>query len=375
MPQQKRKTMLKVLGVVVLLFALTLAFLRHEHSVHLKNLTGTWEGAMHFHGGPLMRTQRILLKVFKANGSYHAVINQIDLGIRNIPATQFDAGWTVVSFESDSSFSYRGKLNRDRTEISGRWKWPGGYSQPLALTRTATPDAVRDPLEEADYTPRAGSDLQGLWKGTIHFGQSPYRLYLKITESADGKFRAELNSVDLPPVIPLPVTALDYQKPRLRLTLQGLGASFTGELNDSGSQIAGTWVQSKPEAVAFDRVSPKDEAQLFEAGKNYTFASDAELQGHWTGTLPGDYGVPLRVVFNIARMGDGSFSATLDSPDQFEFAAPFDVTTFSPSAVHLEMKSANRIFQGRLVDGKLSGTWSLNNKISEPLTLERKKEI
>jgi hypothetical protein len=370
----KRKTMLKVMGAVFLLLALTWAFLRYEHTVHLNNLTGTWEGAMHFHGGPFMRTQRILLKVFKENGSYHAVIDEIDVGIRNIPATHLDAGWTGVNFESESGFSYQGKFNREGTEISGRWKWPGGYSQPLALTRTATPDAVREPLVEADYTPRAGSDLQGLWKAILNAGQS-LRLHLKITESADGTFRAELNSIDQPPVIPLPVTVLDYKKPQVKFSIQGIGASFTGELNDSGSQITGTWIQVKPAALTFERVNPKDEARLSDAGKNYTFASDAELQGHWTGTLPGNYGVPLRLVFNIARLADGSFSATVDSPDQSEFATPFDVATFSPPAVRLEMKSANRIFEGRLVDGKLSGTWNLNKKISEPLTMERKKEI
>ena len=374
MPQQKRKKILKVSVAVVLVIALTLAFLRHEHTVHLKNLEGTWEGAMHFHGGPFMRTQRILLRVFKENGSYHAVIDEIDLGIRNIPATQFDAGWTEVNFESGSAITFKGKLNRDGTEISGRWKWPGGYSQPLALTRTATPDFVREPMVEADYTPRAGSDLQGLWKTTLKAGQS-YRLYLKITQSADGKLRAELNSVDQPPVLPLPVTVLDYQKPKVKFSLQGIGVSFTGELDDSGSQIAGTWIQGKPVALTFERVNPKEEVQVVEAGKNFTSANDAELQGHWRGTLPGNYGVPLHLVFNIGRLADGSFSTTLDSPDQCEFAAPFDVTTFSPPAVHLEMKSAKCIFNGRLVDGKISGTWSLNNKISEPLTLERKKEI
>ena len=234
-----------------------------------------------------------------------------------MPATQFDVGWKSVSFASGSGSSYFGKLNSDGTEIVGRWKWPGGkYSQPLSLTKTATPDKVQEPLAEADYTPRPGSDLQGLWKGTLKFGKSALRLHLKITEPADGTFHAELNSIDQPPVIPMPATTLTYQRPGVNLSFQGIVAAFEGALDDGGSQIKGTWTQGAPVPLTFDRGNPKDEDAALEAGKNYESTNETDLQGHWTGTLSGRYGLHLHLVFNIAQLSDGSFAATLDSPDQ-----------------------------------------------------------
>jgi hypothetical protein len=158
----------------------------------------------------------------------------------------------------------------------------------------------------------------------------------------------------------------------VKFQLQGVGVAFDGHLNDSGSQITGTWTQGAPVPLTFDRVNPKDEAAALEAGKNYVSTSDADLQGHWTGQLPGKYGLHLHLVFNIAQLSDGSFAATLDSPDQLLFATPFDVVTFASPKVRLEMKSAGCIFDGKLSGGKLAGTWSLTNITSEPLTLERK---
>jgi hypothetical protein len=137
--------------------------------------------------------------------------------------------------------------------------------------------------------------------------------------------------------------------------------------------MVGTWTQVGTVPLSFDRVDPADEERLLEAGKNYTYTNDTELQGHWTGTLPGRYGLHLRLAFNIAQLPDGSFAATLDSPDQLLFALPFDAVVFTPPAVQMEIKSANCAFDGKLENGKLSGTWSFKGKISEPLTLERVK--
>jgi hypothetical protein len=128
------------------------------------------------------------------------------------------------------------------------------------LTPTNTPDTVPEPLAAADYTPRAGSDLQGLWAGTLQIDTNkPLRLVLKIAQAADGTFRAELNSIDQPPVIPVPMTLLNYHEPRIKIRFQGIGAEFEGELNESHSSMKGTWTQAKVFPMTFDRVNPKDQ--------------------------------------------------------------------------------------------------------------------
>ncbi len=363
------------IGVAALFAAaLALAVVRYVHVARLKRIEGAWEGAMHFHAGPRLRIQRIVLRIFKENGSYHAVFDEIDLGMRNLPAAKFHVGGSSMNFESDYDFSYQGKLNGAATEINGRWKWAGGsYSQPLSLKRTAAPDPAQEPLAEVDYTLRPGSDLQGFWKGTLKIGKAVLRLHLKIAEAPDGTFRGELNSIDQVPFIPVPLTTLECRKPIVKFSLQGIGAAFAGELSPDGSGISGTWMQATSVPLTLERVDPRAEAQALAAGKNYGYTNDTELPGHWRGTLRGRNGLPLRLVFNIAQAEDGSLAATLDRPGQSLFAAPFDVVVFTPPHVRLEIKSANGVFDGKLSEGKLSGTWRSNTRTVEPLTLERDK--
>ena len=261
MPKRKTQTALVAGVTVLLLLGLALVIVKHEHTVHLRRLQGAWEGALHFHGGARVRTQRIVLKVLNEHGLYHAVVDEVDLGLKDLPAAKFDAGRTLVAFALGSGFTYHGRLNGEATEIIGRWKWPGGgFSQPLTLSQTRTPDPVPEPLAQADYTRRPGSDLQGLWEGTLRIGTNSLRLRFKIAEPAQGTFRVELNSLDQPPIIPLPATTVNFEKPRVQILFQGIGALFDGQLDESGSEIAGNWAQARINPLTLTRVEPKTEA-------------------------------------------------------------------------------------------------------------------
>ncbi len=258
----KKKTRIVVfIGTVFFVLLAATWFVHHERATHFRRLQGAWEGALHFHWGRLMAVQRIVLKVSRENGSYRAAVDDVDLGLKNLPADRFDFGASLVNFELTNGVSFHGALDSATMEIKGRWKWPGGnYSQPLALTRTNTPDPVPEPLNETEYTPRQGSDLQGLWAGTLP-DEKPVRLQLKITEAADGTFRAELNNIEQSPGAFWPVTSLNYAQPHVKMALQGVAASFEGELNDRCTQMAGTWIQGKSFPMTFDRVNSSNEEQ------------------------------------------------------------------------------------------------------------------
>jgi hypothetical protein len=129
----------------------------------------------------------------------------------------------------------------------------------LTLTRTNTPDVIPEALAPVDYVQRAGSDLQGVWGGTLMIGTNSLRLHLKIAESVDGKFRCELNSVDQPPVIPLPATSVDYRKPSVTVSFPGIGAVFNGRLDEGMTTISGTWSQAKTSPLTLTRIDPKTE--------------------------------------------------------------------------------------------------------------------
>jgi hypothetical protein len=89
------------------------------------------------------------------------------------------------------------------------------------------------------------------------FGTNAKRLNLKIAQAPDGSFRAELNSIDQPPIIPIPATTVNYDKPHTTVLFQGIGALFDGELDDSGRTIAGKWAQARTTPITFNRTDAK----------------------------------------------------------------------------------------------------------------------
>jgi hypothetical protein len=237
-------------------------FVHYERAAHFRRFQGAWEGALHSHWGRLMVVQRIVLKVSEENGGYHAIVDSVDLGLKNLPVARFDFGSRSVNFQLTNGVSFQGALDGGTMEIRGRLKWPGGkYSQPLAFTRTNTPDRVPEPLKEAEYASRQGADLQGIWAGTVP-DEKPARMELKIAEALDGSFRAVLNNLERSSATGWPVTSLNYEEPRVKIVIQGVAAMFEGELDGSHTRMAGTWTQGKAFPVTFDRVDPKNEGKL-----------------------------------------------------------------------------------------------------------------
>ena len=365
----KTKTVIVAGAGVLLALGLTELFLNHEHTVHLRRVSGAWEGTLR----DSSYTGRVVLRIRKDNGQYHAVVDEIDSGNKNLPATRLSIGETSVFFESGAAFSYQGGLNSDATEITGQWNWTGQKAfTPLTLKRTATPDVVQGPLTDADLAPRQNADLQGVWKGAVMLPRTGNsRMYFKIVKNPDGGYRAELNSIDQPPIRPIPSTSFHYDRPDINIQFGGIAGSFEGQLDTAGSSIVGKWAQGYP--LTLVRVDPSDETETLEAGKNYEHTSVSELQGHWSGDLPGTYGLRLHLVFNIAQMADGSFSATLDSPDQQLMGMPFAKVKSLSATVRLEMNGGS-YYEGRLQNGKLAGVWNFKSRdkmISEPIALER----
>src|SRR6185312_2877524 len=184
-----------VIGVVVLLAAIAiLAFKKHRQDIYAQQFQGTWEGSMTAGAGRGQYRWRYVVKIFKMNGANHVVVDQIDFGQKNILPTKLEMGKLAIDFGTDS-YTYHGVLHKEGTEIRGIWKW-GQAQFLLTLEKTMTPDSVPEPLAQEDYAPRQGSDLQGIWKGTVTNKSSSFRLYLKIAEPTNGNFRAELDSID-----------------------------------------------------------------------------------------------------------------------------------------------------------------------------------
>jgi hypothetical protein len=75
--------------------------------------------------------------------------------------------------------------------------------------------------------------------------------------------------------------------------------------------------------------------------------SEIGIEGIWQGELKVP-GTVLRIVFKISKNPDGILTATLDSPDQGAIDIPVEEVFFKDNTLHLEVKSAGGVFEGKI---------------------------
>src|SRR5262249_2000374 len=159
------------------------------------------------------------------DGDYHAVVDQIDDGVKNILVPNLTMNKLAIDFSTDS-FSYHGVFHKNATEIRGVWKNPSIGEYVLVLTRTNTPDTLPDPLAKTDYPPRPGSDLQGVWKTVLTNSGPAKTVYVKIAEAANGELRGECDNIGNGPIVPMIVTGLSYKKPQVHFGVWAIWGNF-----------------------------------------------------------------------------------------------------------------------------------------------------
>lgn len=99
-------------------------------------------------------------------------------------------------------------------------------------------------------------------------------------------------------------------------------------------------------------------------------APSVSFEGVWGGTLKTPGG-SLKVVFHVAAQPDGSFKATMDSPDQGAAGIPMSRPVVDKNTLRLECTMIGGSFYGSLEkDGSLAGSWSQGGG-SLPLVLRR----
>jgi hypothetical protein len=253
----KMKTTAAV-AVVVLLTAgtATLAVKTIQANRPQPNIQGAWEGMLEIQGS----VQRMVLNVSKENGSFRASGGSVDQRQIDLPASEFIYNRSAISLklpllpEMDTKGGvYEAVVNSSGTKMSGEWR-QAGLSVPLVLKRTSTHPTVPALLTARDYAPRAGSDLQGYWKGTLMASDPPLRLAFKISELSSETFQAELDSIDQNAMNRV-VSSVGYDKPTVRLEIAGNGSVYEGEVN--GAEIVGVWMQAGMTApVTFRRGEP-----------------------------------------------------------------------------------------------------------------------
>jgi RNA polymerase sigma factor (sigma-70 family) len=216
------------------------------------DIQGAWEGVEEIRSTAGVQQgeqakSRVVFKFFKTNGTYSATGEFIDTAPEPFQATSFTYDYPSVRFDAGQNLSYQGKLKARATEISGTFRMRN-FSVPMLLKRTATPPAAPVPLARNDYTPRAGSDLQGTWKAAL----GSVRVTVKIAEPSPGTFRAELDNLTSSWLgQPLVVT---YNPPEVKLLVASGAGMFQGEVRSGNTEMVGNWVQGgRQTPVTFKR--------------------------------------------------------------------------------------------------------------------------
>lgn len=223
-------------------------------------------------------------------------------------------------------------------------------------------------------------DLAGRWHGELQFGEMKLRLLLKITKEADGHLAAKLDAVDQG-ARNLPVTALLFNDPEVRLEFDPDEAVFKGALSADRREIKGAIddVQGVgPILLTFQRapdVAPP------EPPRSYTFApgETRDVRGFWKTSLRPEPDSVLRIGLKIGRHPDNTFSALMDILDDGAKDIPASTVTVIERKARFEWQGLQLVFEAELdAEGdRLTGDWKQGPKpitatferIQKPLAL------
>jgi Sigma-70, region 4 len=343
-------------------------------AAHYPDLQGAWQGVMLLDeagtgSGEAART-RIVLRLVKTSNGYEATTDWIDLGRSNYPMGKVVYDYPSLQIGGPPRETWKLTVNEDATKIIFDHAIHFLQPDPVMLTRTSTPDPVPVRLAEAEFTPRPGSDLQGYWKGAIPPDDLP--VSVKIAQLPDGTFRAEgdnpMQGANGRPVM------VSYSRPKVILSVAtGIGR-FEGKINNARTEISGLWTQDGQSVPAVIKRADYQAEHAQDAVKDYSFASPNDLQGHWQGTwiLPlGGNKLKMKSVLNIAKLPDGKYAAAV-AGDLVGYDAPIPASDFQyePPRVRMKWKWAEVAYEGKLENGKISGTWQQGGG-GFPLVYER----
>lgn len=369
MAWSKAKTAV-VTGVVVLLTAgvatVGVKALRAHRTQ--PDIRGAWEGVIPTQVGQL----RAVLHLNRVNNIYSATLDSIDQRSKDIPISKVDYDYPSLKLEVKAvEGTFDGKVNTTTGQITGRWKQPQ-LDTPITLKHTENPTAIPGLLTENDYTPRAGSDLQGMWKGELKLGPTTLRLDFKISEPEPGKYIAELDSPDQG-AKGFPLSSATYDKPTVHLEAGAIGGEFEGTINSDHTEITGTWSQAgtvTPLTVQrADLNQERANEAASNAGKDFSYSDPNDLTGHWKGALDVQ-GLKLHLALHVAKLSNGRLEGTLDSIDQGASDIPANKVRFTSPNVHMEWETIAGSYDGKIKNGKITGTWKQMGK-SMPLVFAR----
>jgi hypothetical protein len=210
----------------------------------------------------------------------------------------------------------------------------------------------------------------GHWEGSIEVHGNMVEIIVDLTLSDKGSWKG---------TIAIPVQSLrDY--PLSNLKVEGTNVSFEmaiapglptfkGKLSADGKTLAGDLSQSG-QTHPF-KLERKGDAKISAAETEApSIKVSGDVEGNWQGTLDAG-GAMLRLILKITKVADGSFTASLDSPDQGSNNMPIKTLIATGDSLTFELKYISASYEGKFNKERteVSGSWHQGGPL--PLTLKR----
>ncbi len=132
--------------------------------------------------------------------------------------------------------------------------------KPICLAVLSFAVAVASNARSADdqTPPPEPPSIAGPWIGTLDVGVAKLRLVIRLSQGDDGAWKATLDSLDQG-VKGIPVDTVSVETGALKFEIQGLLASYEGQLNNEGTEIAGKFTQGSTFPLSFTRMEKEPE--------------------------------------------------------------------------------------------------------------------
>ena len=208
---------------------------------------------------------------------------------------------------------------------------------------------------------RTSLDLAGRWNGVVEFGKFSFKMQLRVVPDDSGRrLRVSLNNPEQG-IRDMPVSALLFNPPAVRIEFDMFGTAFNGKLSEDGNTIVGELEEGpggRPVPLTYTRDLKPDPADLPRSYKSV--AGEApDMRGYWTAVAEVEPGLQTPVSLRIGRRSDGTFAAALDSFEQGRTDIVAKSASWTDAEAKLEWQSPELAFTGRLAADHqaLEGEW------------------
>ncbi|HZU24344.1 MAG TPA: hypothetical protein VFA04_02415 [Bryobacteraceae bacterium] len=200
---------------------------------------GHWEGS--FNAPTPEGNKDVDMTVDLARGAGGTWTGSVDLGplAKGLPLSDISSSGAAVHFGVKGvpgAPSFDGKLAADGQSMSGQANF-GGQATTFKLTRKGDAKVAQPPKS----TP-VSKQLQGKWQGALSAQSTTLHLVLDIVNQADGTGGGTLTSVDQGNA-EIPLSQVTQNGRSVTFGVLVIGGSFSGELNEAGTELSGQWTQ------------------------------------------------------------------------------------------------------------------------------------